>query len=199
MRNGLILLWPGARRGLLEESRASSAARAAATGYYNSGPGAPARAAAGGAAPGRRWNGRCTGSSCGRSARRRPRAIFRVPPPLGDGAPTPPGSELPVVAIPPAAAEPVGPARSGLLSGGVFMPNLALKDLRGFRILRRRDGADRDAALGPAAVQLTSFGPTTANQAPCGSWATAMKAPPGTSIGPCATLPPASLIRPSPR
>ena len=53
----------------------------------------------------------------------------------------------------------------------------------------------RDRRASPCPLRWCSFGPTTANQAPCGSWATAMKAPPGTSIGPCASLPPAAVIR----
>jgi hypothetical protein len=42
------------------------------------------------------------------------------------------GFEL--VAVPPDVAERVGPERTRLLTAAVFVPNLALEDLRGFRV-----------------------------------------------------------------
>ena len=55
--------------------------------------------------------------------------------PLGGGAPDAAGIlSFELVAIPPAAPQTVGPARTRVLSAGIFMPNQSLKDLRGFRV-----------------------------------------------------------------
>jgi hypothetical protein len=55
--------------------------------------------------------------------------------PLGGGAPDAAGIlGFELVAIPPQAPEPVGAARSRLLTAAVFVPTLALKEVRGFRV-----------------------------------------------------------------
>ena len=55
--------------------------------------------------------------------------------PIGDGAPDAAGVvSFRFVAIAPAAAEAVGPARTRQLSAAIFVPNLALKQTRAVRI-----------------------------------------------------------------
>jgi hypothetical protein len=55
--------------------------------------------------------------------------------PLGGGAPDAAGIlSFELVAIPPAEPQSVGPARTRVLSAGLFMPNKSLEDLRGFRV-----------------------------------------------------------------
>jgi hypothetical protein len=55
--------------------------------------------------------------------------------PLGGGAPDPAGIlSFELVATPPAEPQAVGPARTRILTAGLFMPNQSLKDLRGFRV-----------------------------------------------------------------
>ncbi|HET9069114.1 MAG TPA: hypothetical protein VFN28_10765 [Amaricoccus sp.] len=55
--------------------------------------------------------------------------------PLGGGAPDPAGIlTFELVATPPAEPHAVGPARTRILTAGLFMPTKALKDLRGFRV-----------------------------------------------------------------
>jgi len=55
--------------------------------------------------------------------------------PLGGGAPDAAGIlSFELVATPPSEPHAVGPARTRVLSAGVFMPERALKDLRGFRV-----------------------------------------------------------------
>ena len=55
--------------------------------------------------------------------------------PLGGGAPDAAGIlSIELVATPPAAPQTVGPARTRVLSAGIFMPTQSLKDLRGFRV-----------------------------------------------------------------
>jgi hypothetical protein len=55
--------------------------------------------------------------------------------PVGDGAPDASGAvSFRFVAVPPASAEPVGPARTRRLSAAVYVPNLALKTTRAVRV-----------------------------------------------------------------
>ena len=55
--------------------------------------------------------------------------------PLGGGAPDAAGiMSFELVAIPPQPPEPAGAARSRLVTAAVFVPTLALKDVRGFRV-----------------------------------------------------------------
>ena len=55
--------------------------------------------------------------------------------PLGGGAPDAAGIvSFELIAFPPAEPQAVGPARTRILTAGLFMPNLALKNLRGFRV-----------------------------------------------------------------
>jgi len=54
--------------------------------------------------------------------------------PIGTGADAAGILSFELVAVPPSAPEAVGPARSRTLTAAVFVPNLALKDLRGFRV-----------------------------------------------------------------
>jgi hypothetical protein len=55
--------------------------------------------------------------------------------PLGGAAPDAAGIlSFELVATPPAEPQAVGPARTRVLSAGLFMPNQALRDLRGFRV-----------------------------------------------------------------
>jgi hypothetical protein len=55
--------------------------------------------------------------------------------PLDGGAPDAAGIvTFELVAVPPQGAEPAGPERSRLLTAAIFMPTLALKDLRGLRV-----------------------------------------------------------------
>ena len=64
------------------------------------------------------------------------------------------------------------------------------------RTLNGRLSSDRTGdRVQPGDQGVVTGGPRTANQAPCGSVAMAMMAPPGTSIGPCCTAPPAVSIR----
>lgn len=55
--------------------------------------------------------------------------------PIGDGAPDAAGIlSFELIAYPPAEPQAVGPARTRVLTAGLFMPERALKDLRGFRV-----------------------------------------------------------------
>jgi hypothetical protein len=55
--------------------------------------------------------------------------------PLRDGSPDAAGIiSFEFMAVPPAGPQAVGPARSRRLTAAVFIPNLALKDLNGFRV-----------------------------------------------------------------
>jgi hypothetical protein len=55
--------------------------------------------------------------------------------PLGGGAPDAAGiMSFELVAVPPQPPEPAGAARSRRLTAAVFVPTLALKDVRGFRV-----------------------------------------------------------------
>src|SRR5690606_29120191 len=86
--------------------------------------------------------------------------------------------------------QPVGPG-----AGGVIVL-LAARDAVGCHLLgggRPRPESDCDQR--GTDHDATSLGPTSAKYTPCGSRATAMKAGPGTSIGPCTTSPPPSRMR----
>ena len=55
--------------------------------------------------------------------------------PLGDGAPDAAGIlSFELVAVPPQAPEPAGAPRTRELTAGIFVPTLALKEVRGFRV-----------------------------------------------------------------
>jgi hypothetical protein len=58
--------------------------------------------------------------------------------PLGGGAPDAAGIlSFELVAFPPAEPQAVGPARTRVLTAGLFVPNKTLEDLRGFRVAGR--------------------------------------------------------------
>ena len=55
--------------------------------------------------------------------------------PLGGGAPDAAGIvSFEMIAYPPGAPEATGPERTRILTAAVFMPNLTLRDVRGFRV-----------------------------------------------------------------
>ncbi len=58
-------------------------------------------------------------------------AILR---PIGTGPDAAGVLSFELVAVPPSTPEAVGPARSRTLTAAIFVPNLALKNLRGFRV-----------------------------------------------------------------
>jgi hypothetical protein len=58
-------------------------------------------------------------------------AILR---PIGSGPDAAGLLSFELVAVPPGEPEAVGPARTRTLTAAIFVPNLALKDLRGFRV-----------------------------------------------------------------
>ena len=54
--------------------------------------------------------------------------------PIGSGPDAAGILSFELVAVPPLTPAAVGPARSRTLTAAIFVPNLALKDLRGFRV-----------------------------------------------------------------